>query len=55
MLVPVLWLWCETRVGAELAGAFFMLFFAWNVAYMFEELAAKLSVLVHHGQAIHPF
>ena len=27
----MLWLQCETRISAELVGAFFTLFFAWNV------------------------
>ena len=28
----MLWLWCETRVNAELARALLMLFLAWNIA-----------------------
>jgi len=30
--VLTLWLWCKTRVSAELAGALLTLLFAWNVA-----------------------
>ena len=49
--VCTLWLWCETRVSAELAGVLLMLFILLKV---FEELEAKQSIVVRHDQMTHP-
>ena len=37
-----------------LAGALFTLFFACNGSQTFEELEAKLSVMIHRVEATHP-
>jgi len=50
--VRALWLWCKTRVSAEPAGAFFLLFV--ELFNMFEQLEAKHSVMIHHDQVTHP-
>ena len=47
-VVHALWPQCKTRVSGELVGALLTLFFAWNVANMFEKLEAKRSVVIHH-------
>ena len=50
----VLWLQFETLLSAMLAGALFTLFFACNGSQTFEELEAKLSVMIHRVEATHP-
>ena len=39
----VLWLWCETRVSAELAGAFLTLFFAWDVVQHVQKVRSEMK------------
>ena len=41
-------------VGAVLAGALVVLFFAWNGSQTFDDLEAKLIAMIHCVKATHP-